>query len=154
MNKEELFNLRHASARNVIERIFGVLKRRFRILLISPEYGMEIQARVPAALCAIHNFILTHDPGEGPLPQAAIINDNPANQGQPHLDSTNSEPELEGGNVDAYANSNTFRDHIATQMWEDYERYIHEHNLVEDAYMSDIDTDGDDDFEQEADEDI
>ena len=27
--KEELFNLRHASARNVIERIFGVLKCRF-----------------------------------------------------------------------------------------------------------------------------
>lgn len=28
-NREELYNLRHASARNVVERIFGVVKRRF-----------------------------------------------------------------------------------------------------------------------------
>ena len=31
-NKEELFNLRHSSLRNVIERTFGVLKKRFGIL--------------------------------------------------------------------------------------------------------------------------
>ena len=60
-NKEELFNLRHASARNVIERIFGVLKGHFWILLLAPEYSLEIQARIPAALCAIHNFIRIHD---------------------------------------------------------------------------------------------
>ena len=43
--KEELFNLRHASAWNVIECIFGVLKWHFRILLIAPEYNLEVQAR-------------------------------------------------------------------------------------------------------------
>jgi len=37
-NKEELFNLRHAQLRNIIERIFGILKRRFRILRTPPEY--------------------------------------------------------------------------------------------------------------------
>jgi len=31
-NPKELFNLRHASLRNAIERIFGVVKRRFPIL--------------------------------------------------------------------------------------------------------------------------
>jgi hypothetical protein len=46
----------------VIERIFGVLKRRFRILVCPPEYSMEIQARIPAALCALHNFIRRSDP--------------------------------------------------------------------------------------------
>src|ERR1700690_2668566 len=40
-NPKELFNLRHASARKVIERIFGVLKRRFRILVVPPEYDMK-----------------------------------------------------------------------------------------------------------------
>jgi len=48
-NKEELFNLHHASARNVIERIFGVLKRHFCILLLAPEYSLDIQAQIPTA---------------------------------------------------------------------------------------------------------
>ena len=61
-DKYELFNLRHAQARNVIEQIFGVLKRRFRILLLAPEYNTEIQSRIPATLVALYNFIRTHDP--------------------------------------------------------------------------------------------
>jgi hypothetical protein len=64
VNKEELYNLRHASARNVVERIFGVLKRRFVILTSPPEYSMAIQARIPPALGAVHNFIREHDPDE------------------------------------------------------------------------------------------
>ena len=64
VNADELFNLRHASARNVIERIFGVLKRRFRILVYPAEIRMDYQARIPAALAAIHNFIRIHDPDE------------------------------------------------------------------------------------------
>src|ERR1700685_2317373 len=63
-NADELFNLRHASARNVIERIFGVLKPRFRILVYAAEIDMDLQARIPAALTAIHNFIRIHDPEE------------------------------------------------------------------------------------------
>ena len=58
--KEELFNLCHASARNVIEHIFGMLKYRFQILHLAPEYSMDIQAHIPAALAAIHNFIHGH----------------------------------------------------------------------------------------------
>ena len=46
-NREELFNLRHASARNVIERIFSVIKRRFHILLLPPKYSIEVQAFIP-----------------------------------------------------------------------------------------------------------
>jgi hypothetical protein len=40
------------------------LKRHFKILLLAPEYNLEIQARIPAALCAIHNFICIHDSDE------------------------------------------------------------------------------------------
>lgn len=63
-NPKELFNLRHASARNVIEHIFGILKRQFCILLFAPEYDMDIQARIPPALCALHDFIRKHDPAD------------------------------------------------------------------------------------------
>jgi hypothetical protein len=63
-NREELFNLRHAQARNIIERIFGVIKKRWRILIMPPSYDMKVQARIPAALAALHNFILEHDPDD------------------------------------------------------------------------------------------
>lgn len=33
VNPKELYNLRHASAHNVVERIFGVLKQRFGYVL-------------------------------------------------------------------------------------------------------------------------
>jgi len=61
-NSRELFNLRHAALRNIIEHIFGVLKRQWRILNNPPEYSMDIQARLPAGLCALHNFINHFDP--------------------------------------------------------------------------------------------
>ncbi|KAG6327789.1 hypothetical protein ID866_11300, partial [Astraeus odoratus] len=60
LNKEELFNLHHASAQNMIKHIFGVLKHHFEILL-PLKYDINIQAMIPAALSVIHNFILSHD---------------------------------------------------------------------------------------------
>jgi hypothetical protein len=42
--------------------LFGVLKRRFKILVCPPEINMDLQARLPAALAAIHNFIRDLDP--------------------------------------------------------------------------------------------
>ncbi|KIM56854.1 hypothetical protein SCLCIDRAFT_131712, partial [Scleroderma citrinum Foug A] len=47
--------------------IFGVLKCHFCILLLAPEYNIQIQACIPAALCAIHNFICIHDGDEDPV---------------------------------------------------------------------------------------
>jgi hypothetical protein len=117
-NKEELFNLRHAQARNIIERIFGVLKRRFRILLIGPEYSVEVQAKIPAALCAIHNFIRLHDdqelddiPGEEQVNQGAHAGDNIV--AQTGID--------EDG--DAVVER---RDLIAQAMWNDYQIILQE----------------------------
>jgi hypothetical protein len=68
VNAKELFNLRHAQARNVIERIFGVLKQRFRILLLPPRYPLDFQPRIPVALCALQNFIQEIDHDEGAIP--------------------------------------------------------------------------------------
>jgi len=62
-NKEELFNLWHASAQNVIERI-GVIKCHFQILLLPPEYSIEVQAFIPVALCMLHNLITSHSEPE------------------------------------------------------------------------------------------
>jgi hypothetical protein len=60
-NKEELFNLRHSSARNVIERLFGVFKRKFRILSKGNEYSIERQVALVNVLAALFNFIAQRD---------------------------------------------------------------------------------------------
>jgi hypothetical protein len=57
-NAKELYNLRHAQQRNCIERIFGVLKKRFPILVSSPEYPFSCQVKLVDALCALHNIIM------------------------------------------------------------------------------------------------
>jgi len=61
---QELFNLRHASARNIVERIFGILKNRFAILQHNPSLTPKVQAHLPAALAALHNVIRKYDPEE------------------------------------------------------------------------------------------
>jgi hypothetical protein len=38
---KELFNLRHAQLRNVVERIFGIVKRRWSIFTRAQEYPIE-----------------------------------------------------------------------------------------------------------------
>jgi hypothetical protein len=60
-NPKELYNLRHAQQRNAIERIFGVLKKRFPILNTALEYPMESQVRSNGKrlnyLCTLHVII-------------------------------------------------------------------------------------------------
>lgn len=55
-NKEELFNNRHASLRNVIERILGVIKRKYKITRLAPEYPFATQVKIVLALAAVHNY--------------------------------------------------------------------------------------------------
>ncbi|MBA0640353.1 hypothetical protein Goklo_023299, partial [Gossypium klotzschianum] len=81
---KEFFNMKHASARNVIERCFGLLKLRWGILRSPSFYPMRVHNRIIIACCLLHNFILTYmslDPieaelGEG-LPNNVIDDDEP-----------------------------------------------------------------------------
>ena len=121
INREELFNLRHASARNVIERIFGSLKKRFRIIRSSPpSYSFDIQARIPSALSAIHNYIFHRDPLEledienGPDP-------TPGNLPADHVFGTL----VHGAPSTAEKErAKTRRDAIAEAMWVDYQALL------------------------------
>ena len=56
-NAKELFNLRHALLRNVIKRIFGVLKRQWQILGGKGcEYSIKTQIDLFSALIGLYNF--------------------------------------------------------------------------------------------------
>lgn len=55
--KEEKFNYAHSSLRNVIERSFGVLKMKWRMLEKVFSYAPNKQAKIIVACYALHNFI-------------------------------------------------------------------------------------------------
>jgi hypothetical protein len=127
-NKQELFNFHHASLWNAIECIFGVLKQWFQILLLAPEYDLEIQARIPAALCAIHNFIKEHDPDEGDLEETREFSDeHHRDENEPF---TPGDPEETG----------TMRDQIAEEMWLEYQRILAEQGMQPGDEGSDLES--------------
>jgi hypothetical protein len=55
--KKELFNYTHSSLRNVIERSFGVLKMKWRILLDLSSFPMAKQSKIIMPCMTLHNFI-------------------------------------------------------------------------------------------------
>ncbi|KAG2745074.1 hypothetical protein P692DRAFT_20742611, partial [Suillus brevipes Sb2] len=120
-----------ASARNVIERIFGVLKQRFRILLLPPAYAMEIQAQIPAALCVLHNFIRVHDPSESNIP--IDDEDGEADVGAEDAVADTRDAEdataMEEDNEHDFRQAAELRDRIAEAMWAQYQRVVLERGL-------------------------
>jgi hypothetical protein len=54
-NPRGVFNLRHSSLRVTVERAFGSLKSRFRILYNKPFYPYQTQVKVVLAYCILHN---------------------------------------------------------------------------------------------------
>lgn len=59
--KEELFNLRHAKLRNVVERTYGVFKARFRIFQSARDgFSLNTQSKLIVALSAVHDWINMH----------------------------------------------------------------------------------------------
>lgn len=60
-NAKELFNLKHAQARNVVERGIGILRKRFKLLRGEVvDCDIDLFNEVIIACCAIHNICM-HD---------------------------------------------------------------------------------------------
>ncbi|KAL2460913.1 putative harbinger transposase-derived nuclease [Abeliophyllum distichum] len=60
-NSKELFNFRHSSLRNAVERTVGLLKKRFAYLKHQPFHDISTQAKIVLVCCAIHNFLRIDD---------------------------------------------------------------------------------------------
>jgi hypothetical protein len=142
--KEELFNLRHSSARNVVERIFGVLKGRFRILSLAPQYSLQIQARIPAALSALHNFIRIHTRYDEAADEDDLEDDADAGDDQ---DSGGDNFNL-ANNFNDDESAKAWRDDIANAMWIDYQEVLRTRVADDDAM--DVD-DGDGNMDDDED---
>jgi hypothetical protein len=83
---------------------------------------MHIQARIPAALCAIHNFISVHDPTEVVYPDD---DDGDAPAGDDHIAPAAAAIEVDSASVR--------RDQIAQAMWEDYLAVCLERGIGDDS---------------------
>jgi len=58
-NEKELFNLRHSSLHVTVERAFGSLKGRFKILDdATPYFPFQTQVDIVVACCIIHNWVI------------------------------------------------------------------------------------------------
>ena len=129
-NREELFNLCHASAQNVIEHIFGVIKHHFCILLLPPEYLIEVQAFIPVMLCVIYNIITSHnEPENNSITQdwtASIewgdgVEEDTSDEEIAFEDGREAEVEVEEiGPIDSKALCDT----IVEAMWDDYQGHL------------------------------
>ena len=118
VNYKELYNFRHSQARNVVERIFGVTKRHFRLMVAAPEYSLETQTKIVPAICVLHNFICMYDPGEKVgleelSTQVPRRNPEDYNRG--------------GVSAREKARANTKQDVIAKEMWRQYQEYVNNH---------------------------
>lgn len=108
---DEMFNMRHTKARNVIERAFGIMKMRWGILRTASYYPVKVQNRLIMACFLIHNFIrneMAHDPIED-------LVDEHGDEG------ANEDHDQEDDYVDAVENTaewNQFRDALAHDMWQ------------------------------------
>ncbi|KAL2142021.1 hypothetical protein VTI28DRAFT_1711 [Corynascus sepedonium] len=57
--KKELYNLRHARLRVVVEQVFGQLKRRWKIIRVAAgEYSIKKQVQIVYAVTGLHNFLI------------------------------------------------------------------------------------------------
>lgn len=67
---EEAYNTAHVATRNVIERCFGILKRRFPCLTYSLRNKLETTVAIIVACCVLHNLALelNDDMFDGELP--------------------------------------------------------------------------------------
>ncbi|KAK2421380.1 hypothetical protein QL285_032017 [Trifolium repens] len=80
-NAKELFNHRHCFLRNTILRSFNVLKTRFPILKLAPQYSFQIQRDIVIAACVLHNFIRREERNDWLFSSlgGTLVNDEPSN---------------------------------------------------------------------------
>ncbi|CAA0806910.1 Unknown protein [Striga hermonthica] len=117
-NARELFNRRHATVWNVVERSFGILKGKFPIIKgLMPNYPPEFQTDIVIACCVAHNFILEHQ---------KIANVPPAMQDPDYIPEPDEDDftrplrtMLDTSNVGLREQSG-LRDSIADALWRDH----------------------------------
>ncbi|XP_020881800.1 LOW QUALITY PROTEIN: putative nuclease HARBI1 [Arabidopsis lyrata subsp. lyrata] len=115
----DLFNLRHASLRNVIEEILGIFKFRFTIFKSAPPFSYTKQAGLVLACAALHNFLRREcrsDEGDFPVENEGNADNNEGNA--VNNNEIDREEPLETQEQDR-ENTNMWRKSMVEDMWKD-----------------------------------
>jgi len=99
--------------RNVIERLFGVLKHEFKMACEPNEYPIHIQCLIHLSLTLLHNFLHVWEPSRfsdklDPKHWRQLVDMNSSNE-----DSTDA-PQPTGARLSRH---DALREKIATEMW-------------------------------------
>ena len=104
MKKEELFNLHHVLLRATVERVFGMMKAKWKMLRGFPSYAPAFQSKMFVVFGIGHN--LMYAPRTGPPLQVVPS------------------PIRDPFSPISYSSMKEFHDFISKQMWVDYNREI------------------------------
>lgn len=113
---KELFNLRHLLLRNVVERTFGIFKRRFQIFEAALPFSSLVQARLVYIYTALYNFLTLYGAVE-PIPEFLYDENN-------HYTQYSSADNILASIADTQrTNIDIFRNELAERMQIDYIKY-------------------------------
>ncbi|KAH6775053.1 nuclease HARBI1-like protein [Perilla frutescens var. hirtella] len=112
-NASELFNFRHVSLRNVIERIFGLFKSRFTIFKTAPPFSFRTQAELVLACAGLHNFLRKECRSD----EFPVEYEGDQDLPPPHPEEENIEW-LSQSQLQQRTEANAWRMSIANSMWE------------------------------------
>eukprot|EP00256_Glycine_max_P039427 XP_006588268.1 protein ALP1-like [Glycine max] len=114
-NEKELFNLRHASLRNVIERIFGIFKSRFTIFKSAPPFLFKTQAELVLACATLHNF-LRKECRSDEFPVEPTDESSSSSSVLPNYEDNDHEPIVQTQEQER-EDANIWRTNIGSDMW-------------------------------------
>ena len=94
---ETAFNVAHAQTRGIVERAFGQLKERYRILLDHVEGHADQVHKVITACMALHNFgLMNGEPAMDPSPDALLSRGDSSPRDDSHASQTERQALQEG----------------------------------------------------------
>ncbi|XP_068634738.1 protein ALP1-like [Aristolochia californica] len=134
-DERELFNRRHSSLQNTIERIFGALKAHFKILKDVPPFDFDVQVNIVFVCCILHNYISIKDymdlfedeeddssddsSGEHCEDNNEIENED-SDSGDDVEDDVDTQRNTQREFVILFVRASYFRNVLAVQMWQNY----------------------------------
>jgi hypothetical protein len=91
-------------------------------MVVSPEYSLQTQAKIPLALGSLHNFIRISDPGDDARDDEDYCDDEDQTSfSQPDINSEHLGQHISQAEKDR---ASDVRDQIAIAMWEDYQNLL------------------------------